>query len=43
VFVCVTLYIVNSKNYHVKSDREDVPDKDANLYEVDNITCHLFS
>jgi len=29
---CVTSYIVKSKNYHVKSDREDVQDKDAHLF-----------
>jgi hypothetical protein len=27
VFVCVTSYIVNTKNYHVRSDREDVQEK----------------
>jgi len=43
VFVCVTSYIVNSKNYHVRSDREDVQDKDAHLYETDNIAFNLFS
>jgi hypothetical protein len=43
VRVCVTSYIVNSKNYHVRSDRKDVQDKDAHLYKADNIACHLFS